>query len=143
LIKTREGSTLIIWLNAFHFDHFGSREHISELDWGSSLLLILYDLQDSLFYRVTLSNSFVVRISLVCVLVTSYKIEKTKLIYVIPKTNKSFITVANFFGDGHFLQKINDELTNNSLIGSWMIDIVISGRDWVLDVLSNCHDSIL
>jgi hypothetical protein len=53
-------------------------------------------------------------------------IEKTKLIYVIPKTNKSFITVANFFGDGHFFQKINNELTNNSLIGSWMIDIVIS-----------------
>ena len=73
LVQPREGPALVIRFDAFHFNNFGSRENISELDRGPSLFLILYDLQNCLFHGVSLSDSFVIRITLVSVLVTTYK----------------------------------------------------------------------
>ena len=97
MIETSKTSALIVWLYSLHLNDFGSGKNICELDGRSLLLLILNDFSNCFFHGVTLSNGFVVVVTLVCVLIT--------------------------FDD--------------SFVGSWMIDIVISGRNRILEVLSN------
>lgn len=69
LIQTCEASCLLVGLDAFHFDHLGSRKDVSELDGASGLFLILNNFLDALFNWVSLGCTLIVKISLICVLV--------------------------------------------------------------------------
>ena len=73
LVKTRKTSALIIWPYALHFSDLCPSEDVGELDGVSCLLLVPNDLGNSLFDWVSLVDSFVEFIALVCVLVSTWK----------------------------------------------------------------------
>ena len=106
LIKPWEWSAFVIRFNTFHLDDLSSREHVGKLDRCSSFFLILYDLKDGLLHGITLSDSFVISIALVSVLITTYKFRNLSKICSKIREKLIFITALGpktFFGLTHKL----------------------------------------
>ena len=117
LIQTSETSGLVVWLDILQLNNFGSGKSIGELDGISLLDLILNDLLNVLLNSKTLIQTFVELVTLKRVLIATYK-----------NVNKYF------------------SLTNDSLVSSGMVDIIVSSRDPILQVglqLIEFHGSTL
>ena len=97
LIQTSETSGFVIWLDILQLNNFGSGQSIGELDGISLLDLVLNDLLNVLLNSKTLIQTFVELVTLICVLISTY------------------INVNKYFS-----------LTNNSLVSSGMVDIIVS-----------------
>ena len=50
LVQAGERPALVIGLDAFHLNDLGAGQHVRELDWASTFLLVLDDFGDVLFH---------------------------------------------------------------------------------------------